>query len=196
MGRIGGVYAVSSSTTPTIGLHKWTGTDRVSRAEMVDNFVKIDGEAAYTRAEIEELRLLIARLDTGWGIADEINFRFPDNRGIFYDILDGQGGRVTAALEGAITYTTGALTAGATSITVGNAAGFTVGEEISIYDDVNAENVTITAINGANLTVGALTKAYKAKATVGRTTAVTNATNARMAFPSWGTSNIAITEAG
>lgn len=195
MGRAGGVYAVSSSTTPTIGLHKWVGTDSVSRAEIVDNFDKIDGEAAFTRAEIEDLRLLIARLDTGWSIADEINFRYPDNNGIFYDILDGQGGRVTAALENAVTYSTAALSIGATSITVGNAAGFAVGEEITIFDDTNIENVIVTAINGATLTVGALTKAYKAKAVVARTTAVTDAPNARMAFPSWGTSNITITEA-
>ncbi|WP_188068965.1 hypothetical protein [Brevibacillus brevis] len=186
---------MSSSVTPTLGLHKWTGTDRVSRAEFNENFDKIDAEAALTRAEFKELRLLIARLDVGWGIADEINFRYPDNKGIFYDILDGQGGRVTAALENAITYATTALSVGATSITVGDAAGFTVGEEITVFDDVNVENVMVTAITGKVLTVGALTKAYKAKATVARTTAVTDAINARMAFPTWGTSNITITEA-
>ncbi|MGE7271342.1 hypothetical protein ACQKK5_07770 [Brevibacillus panacihumi] len=162
---------------------------------MNDNFTILDGTAADIYGQIENLRLLIARLDTGWGIADEINFRYPDNHGIFYDILDGQGGRVTAALEGAATYTTGALAAGATSITVGDASGFAVGEEVTIFDDVNVENVMVTAINGATLTVGALTKSYKAKATVARTTAVTDAVAARMAFPSWGTSNIAITEA-
>lgn len=186
---------MSSGQTSTLGLHHWAGTDKVSRVEMNDNFDKIDEEAASTRADIENLRLLISRLDTGWGIADEINFRFPDNHGIFYDILDGQGGRVTAALEGALTYTTGALTAGATSIAVGDASGFAVGEEVTVYDDTNAENATITAINGATLTVGALAKPYKAKATVGRTTTVTDAVNVRMAFPAWGTSDISITEA-
>ncbi|WP_025846465.1 hypothetical protein [Brevibacillus agri] len=186
---------MSSSTTPTLGLHKWIGTEKVSRAEIVDNFDKIDAEAALTRAEIENLRLLIARLDTGWGIADEINFRFPDNRGIFYDILDGQGGRVTAALDRALTYTTAALTAGATSIAVGDASGFAAGEEITIFDDENAENVAITAISGNTLTVTALTHAYKAKATVGRTTAVTDAVGARMVFPAWGTCDITVVEA-
>lgn len=186
---------MSSLVTPTIGLHKWIGTDRVSRAEFNENFDKIDAEAAFTRAEIEELRLLIARLDTGWGIADEINFRYPDNNGIFYDILDGQGGRVTAALESAITYATTALSIGATSITVGDAAGFAVGEEITLFDDTNVENVTVTAIAGNTLTVTALTKAYKAKAVVARSTAVTDAAYARTAFPTWGTSNITITEA-
>ncbi|MBU8715382.1 hypothetical protein KM924_23045 [Brevibacillus parabrevis] len=185
---------MSSSTTPNLGLHTWAGTDRVSRVEMNDNFTILDGTAADIYSQIDDLRLLIARLDTGWSIADEINFRFPDNRGIFYDILDGQGGRVTAALEGALTYVTAALAVGATSITVGDASGFAVGEEVTIFDDVNVENVMVTAINGATLTVGALTKSYKAKATVARTTAVTDAVNARMAFPSWGTSNITITE--
>ena len=186
---------MSSGQTSTLGLHIWSGKDRVSRVEMNDNFNKIDDEAASTRAEIETLRLLIARLDTGWGIADEINFRFPDNHGIFYDILDGQGGRVTAKLEGAITYTTETLAAGATAITVGDASGFAIGEEITVYDDVNAESVTITAISGNTLTVGALVNAYKAKATVGRTTTVTDPINVRMTFPAWGTSDITITEA-
>lgn len=186
---------MSSSTTPNLGLHTWAGTDRVSRVEMNENFTILDGTAADIYSQIDDLRLLISRLDTGWGIADEINFRYPDNKGIFYDILDGQGGRVTATLENAITYATAALSVGATSITVGDASGFVVGEEITIFDDVNVENVTITAINGAALTVGALTKAYKAKATVARTTAVTDALNARMKFPTWGTSNITITEA-
>lgn len=186
---------MSSLVTPTIGLHKWIGTDRVSRAEFNESFDKIDAEAAFTRAEIEELRLLIARLDTGWGIADEINFRYPDSKGIFYDILDGQGGRVTAALETAMTYATAALSIGATSITVGNAAGFAVGEEVTVFDDINVENVTVTAIAGNTLTATALTKAYKAKAVVGRTTTVTDPINVRMAFPTWGTSDITITEA-
>ncbi|MCG5252634.1 hypothetical protein [Brevibacillus agri] len=186
---------MSSSQTSTLGLHRWVGTDRVSRAEMVDNFDIVDEAAADIYAQIEDLRLLISRLDVGWTIADEINFRYPDNNGIFYDILDGKGGRVTAALEGVATYTTGALAAGATSITVGDASGLAVGEEVTIYDDVNAENVTITAITDNTLTVGALVNAYKAKATVARTTAVTDAANARMVFPAWGTSDIAITEA-
>lgn len=186
---------MSSSTTPTLGLHRWAGTDRVSRTEMNDNFTILDGTAADIYGQIENLRLLIARLDTGWGIADEINFRYPDNHGIFYDILDGQGGRVTAALERAITYTAGALSAGATSIAVGDASGFAVGEEITVFDDDNVENVTITAIAGNTLTVGALVNAYKEKATVARTTAITDALNARMIFPTWGTCDITITEA-
>lgn len=109
--------------------------------------------------------------------------------------MDGQGGRVTATLEGSATYTTEALAAGATSIAVGDTSGFAVGEEITIFDDVNAENVTITAVAAGELTVTALANAYKAKASVARTTAVTDAVNARMEFPAWGTSDIAITEA-
>lgn len=195
MGRIGGAYAVSSGRTDTLGLHRWVGTDKVSRLEMNENFKTIDDAAANIYSEIQYLRTLISRLDVGWSIADEINFRYPDNNGIFYDILDGQGGRVTATLEGAATYTTAALSAGATTIHVGDASGFAVGEEVTVYDDANAENVTITAITGNDLTVTALVNAYKAKATVARTTTVTYSANARMGFPSWGTSNITISEA-
>ncbi|QHZ58586.1 hypothetical protein M655_024755 [Brevibacillus sp. NSP2.1] len=186
---------MSSGQTNTLGLHRWVGTDRVSRAEIVENFDIIDATAEDLYGQIEDLRLLIARLDVGWSIADEINFRYPDNAGIFYDILDGKGGRVTAVLADAATYTTAALSAGATTVPVGDSAAFAVGEEVTIYDDVNAENVRITAITDNTLTVGALVNAYKAKATVARTTAVTDAVNARMVFPSWGTSNIAISEA-
>lgn len=186
---------MSSGRTDTLGLHRWVGTDKVSRVEMNENFDILDETTADIYKEIQYLRLLISRLDVGWTIADEINFRYPDNNGIFYDILDGQGGRVTAALEGAATYTTVALSAGATTIPVGDASGFAVGEEVTVYDDANAENVTITAITGNDLTVTALVNAYKAKATVARTTTVTDSANARMGFPSWGTSNITISEA-
>lgn len=183
------------STTPTLGLKRWVGTDRVARAEIVDNFDKIDDATTDIYANIQEMRRLITRLDTGWSVIDEINFRYPDNNGVFYDMLDGQGARVTATSETAQTYTTAAVSVGATALPVGNSADFAVGEEITIYDDVNSEDVKITAIAAGQLTVTALTKAYKAKATVARTTAVTDAVNTELTFPTWGTSAITITEA-
>ncbi|TYS66382.1 hypothetical protein FZD47_02530 [Bacillus infantis] len=64
--------------------------------------------------------------------------------------------------------TTAALAVGAKQIPLVSAAGFKVGQEITVYDDVNLERVKIVSISGNTLTVAAMTKAYKNKAGVAR----------------------------
>lgn len=63
------------------------------------------------------------------------------------------------------------LSVGQTIIPVKDATGFTVGQEITIYDDVNLERVKISAVSGTNLTITALTKEFKMSACVARTMA-------------------------
>lgn len=85
------------------------------------------------------------------------------------------------------TVTTAALSAGETSIPVESVTGLTGGMEVTIYDDVNIERVKITSINGNTLTVPALTKAYKEKANVARTSAVIDTVNKCLKFGGWKT---------
>jgi hypothetical protein len=80
----------------------------------------------------------------------------------------------------------GTLAIGQTDITVDSTSGFKVGQEITVYDDVNLERVVISAIVGDVLTVSALTKAYKDNANVARSMAVADATNQALKFGGWG----------
>lgn len=57
-----------------------------------------------------------------------------------------------------------------TIIPVVSSDGFKVGQEVTIYDDVNIERTKITGIVGTTLTVGAITKEFKINAVIARTT--------------------------
>jgi hypothetical protein len=83
----------------------------------------------------------------------------------------------------------GALEVGTTTIPVQDVTGFAVGQEVTIYDDVNLERVTISAIDTTNktLTVSALTKSYKDKANIARTMAVADTINKCLKFGGWST---------
>lgn len=83
----------------------------------------------------------------------------------------------------------GALSVGQTSITVQDVTGLAVGQEVSIYDDVNIESVIISAIDTTNkvITVSPLVNTYKDKANVARTMAVLDTVNKCLKFGSWST---------
>jgi hypothetical protein len=87
------------------------------------------------------------------------------------------------------TKSVGALSIGQTQITVESVTGFAVGQEVTIYDDVNLERVTISAIDTTNkiLTVAALTKSFKNQANVARTMAVADTVNKCLKFGGWST---------
>lgn len=72
------------------------------------------------------------------------------------------------------TNTTQTRSAGNTTISVVNTNGLSVGQEITIQDDVNKESVTITAINGNTLTITSLTNSYKIRAAVYRSNGLLN----------------------
>lgn len=69
-----------------------------------------------------------------------------------------------------------------TIVPVKSVTGFEVGEEVTIYDDVNLERVKITAISGTNLTVTALTKEFKVNALVARTMFLLDTIQKKMTF--------------
>lgn len=116
--------------------------------------------------------------------------RAPVNNGSFLDVLDGANERNLVSLtESAVSQS--ALSAGATSITV-DVTPFQIRSYVTVYDDVNSEDVKVAAISGKVLTVSALEKAYKKGAKVAQTNAFIQ--NEKVIHGSWGTFSVAMTE--
>jgi hypothetical protein len=83
----------------------------------------------------------------------------------------------------------GTTSSGATTVTVDDATGFQVGQEVTIYDDVNIERVTISDIQGNDITFSTqLVNSYKDEANIARTMAVEDTINQCLKFGGWGTS--------
>lgn len=80
-----------------------------------------------------------------------------------------------------------ALSVGQTEITLDDASGFKVGQEVTIYDDVNLERRKILNITGNTIAVDALTKEFKAGANVARTMAIYDEINKLLEFGHFGT---------
>lgn len=120
----------------------------------------------------------------------EVVGRAPINNGSFLDVLDGSTPRnMVPQTESAVAQT--ALTAGATTIPL-DANPFAVGSYVTIYDDVNQEDVQITAKDGTSITVSALAKPYKKGAYVARS--VARVVGEELTFGTWGTFTVTTTE--
>lgn len=104
--------------------------------------------------------------------------------GVFVDLFDGNLDAI-AHLDTTKTNATSTLSAGNTTIPVQSATGFSVGQEITVFDDVNLERPTITGINGNNLQVTALTKNFKNGATVCRSSVIVDTINKCLKFGGW-----------
>ena len=161
--------------------------DRAATEKAVHDATKYaDAQIAYTKAELQheskqdvrgierELANLNLQLEASKRVPSGVTFgsNFADSFGMTIDTTK--------------TVTTAAISAGATSIPVESITGLTTGMEVTIYDDINIERVKITSISGNTLSVPALTKAYKLKANVARTSAVIDAANKCATFGGWG----------
>lgn len=84
------------------------------------------------------------------------------------------------------TESTSNLVESQTIIPVASAEGFKVGQEITVYDDVNLERVKIKAISGTSLTLETgLTKAFKLNANVARTMFDNDTNNKWASYGQW-----------
>lgn len=118
--------------------------------------------------------------------------RVPINNGTFFDTLDDTNAKQLTRLNSkAVSQTT--LTVGATSVTL-DSTPFTVGQYVTVYDDVQQESVKVTAVAGNVLTVDALAKAYKKGANVALSNAELNLDRQRILFGNWGMYSISVTE--
>lgn len=118
--------------------------------------------------------------------------RVPINNGTFFDTLDDDNTKQLTRLR-STAVSQAALTAGATSITL-DSTPFTVGQYVTVYDDVQQESVKVSAVAGGKITVGALTKAYKKGAVVALSNAEWNLASQRILNGNWGTYTVAVTE--
>lgn len=107
--------------------------------------------------------------------------------GVFVDVFDGKVDPI-AKLDTTKTKATSTLSVGNTTIPVQSITGFAVGQEITVFDDVNIERPIIKGISGSNLTVTALTKNFKNGATICRSSVVVDTVNKCLKFGGWDSS--------
>lgn len=122
----------------------------------------------------------------------ELDGRAPGNSGTFADTLDGSTNKIT--LDTTKTDVNTAVSTGATTINVDSVDGFKAFTQVTIYDDVNMEDVLITAVNSDSLTVQALQHNYKKGAKVARSTVVVDVENKKMDVGAWSTYSVEIVE--
>lgn len=124
-----------------------------------------------------------------------------DSRGVsgaqarFVDTFDGEDHPVLQ-LDQTKTYAMTALheSASAVIIPVASTAGFSVGQQVTICDDLKAEECMITAVGSGTLTVNSLLYSYKKGAYIARTTLEKDTAAHKMRIGSWGTYTVTIAE--
>lgn len=134
----------------------------------------IEDGIEFNRNKIIEQERTIARLQTQL----DLDGRAPGNNGSFSDTLDGTANKIE--MQTAKSAIKKAVSAGATSIEVEDATGFTVLSQVTVYDGVNREDVLITAIDGNVLTAQALKNSYNKGATIARSTVAVDTTSKNM----------------
>ena len=121
----------------------------------------------------------------------ELDGRVPNSSGAFFDVLDGSESR-NIVLDKAKADIIEDTDAGTLSIKVDITEGFKVFAEVTIQDDVNMEDVLITAIDEVNkiITVNKLDNSYKKGAVLARSTVFIDVENQAMSTDIWGTYDI------
>ncbi|QSB10435.1 hypothetical protein JTI58_01580 [Lysinibacillus fusiformis] len=150
----------------------------------------MDEGILYAHKGIDELKTLIRRLQ----IQLELDGRVPGNSGTFADPLDGSTNKIK--LDKALTDIIEAITAGTTTLKVASVDGFIPFTQVTIFDDVNNEDVLITAIDTSakTITVQALAFGFKKGAKVARSNVNIDITNAEMGVGDWQTYDVQLVE--
>lgn len=119
--------------------------------------------------------------------------RAPINSGTFFDTIEGEGGRKSLVVMTESAIVQEAVSSGATTIKLGEIP-FKTGEYVTIYDDEMSETVKVVSAAIKNMTVEALTNAYKKGARVVRTNSVPGDVRNTIGYGSWGNYSIDIRE--
>ncbi|WP_042472766.1 hypothetical protein [Bacillus ndiopicus] len=124
----------------------------------------------------------------------ELDGRAPNNAGSFADTLDGGTNKI--ALDKAQTDVVEAVAVGTTVLKVANTTGFSAFKQVTVYDDINSEDVLITEINAdaKTITVQALANAYKKGAKVACSNVAIDTTLAEMGIGDWQTYSVVLVE--
>lgn len=114
---------------------------------------------------------------------------------VFYDPFDGQApSKATLDTTSAVIKTP--LVEGETTLQVDKTEGFREFTEVSIYDNVNYEDLLITEIDAESKTikVQALTKSYKKGAIIARSNVLINTNDREMNIGQWGNYSVTAVE--
>ncbi len=122
----------------------------------------------------------------------ELDGRVPGNSGTFADTLDGSSNKIT--LDKALTDIIEHVEKGTTTLKVTSVDGFTPFTQVTIFDDVAKEDVTITEVGTNTIKVQALKNSYKKGAKVARSNVLLDTVNAEMGVGDWQTYNVELVE--
>lgn len=114
---------------------------------------------------------------------------------IFFDPLDGNE-PIKLTLDTARADVINETITGTNVLNVSNTTGFKPFTEVTIYDDVNYEDVLITAVDpeAKTITVQALVNGYKKGAQICRSNVVIDSEKQEMKIGNWGTYSVAVSE--
>lgn len=124
----------------------------------------------------------------------ELDGRVPGNSGTFADMLDGSTNKIS--LDTTLTDITTSVITGETVLPVSNVTGFVPFSQVTVFDDVQNENVLITAIDATAKTIAvqALQHNYKKGAKVARSNVAIHTERAEMSVGHWQTYNVQLVE--
>lgn len=145
---------------------------------------RIEGNIELSFDYIMELQRATQQLIAKQALAD----RAPGNSGMILDTFDGSETQLDTA--GAVSLAP--VSALATTVTVDDATTITAFSEVTIFDDVNSEDVLVTAVTDNTLTVQSLTYSYKKGARIVRSTVSIDATAQKMLVAPWRTYNVTL----
>jgi hypothetical protein len=167
-------------TSPTLG-------QKFFKSDSEQEYIYANGRWILQETDINPLEKEIANINLNLELNGIATSRLKNTGAAFFDGFHSTDyTNRLAQLDLTKTNTTASLAIGATVLPVLSATGFAVGQEVTIYDDVNLERVMISAVDGLNLTVTALTKAYKNQANVARSMCVLDTTLKALKFGAWG----------
>ncbi len=158
-------------------------TDKTSLVNAINEVKAVAGDSL--RNQMNENKRELAHLLA----YAEIDGRALGNTGKFYHLMDGFNFVNSAAtLDTFKAAIQGATSIGAATATLDTVTGLQVGMEVTLFDDVNLERPIIQAINTGTKVVtfaSPLTKAFKDKATLCRSSVVIDTVNKLMKFGGW-----------
>ncbi|MER2089503.1 MAG: integrase [Sporosarcina sp.] len=141
-----------------------------------------------------EIILDLASMVRRMQIQMELDGRVPGNAGTFADTLDGSTNKIT--LDTTMTDITTPVTAGTSILPVSNVVGFVPFSQVTIFDDVQKEDVVITTIdsNAKTITVQALANNYKKGAKITRSNVAIDTINTELGIGNWQTYTVSVSE--
>lgn len=172
---------------PITGLPIWEALQEGTRHnERVMNH--LDENIEVNRKYLISLEATIRRMQ----IQMELDGRVPGNSGTFADPLDGSSNKIM--LDKALTDIVEAITIGTTTLKVESVDGFKPFTQVTIFDDVEKEDVLITEIGTGTIKVQALKNAYKKGAKVARSNVSIDMVNTEMGIGVWQTYSVELVE--